>query len=468
MIAITIIGIIIGIIIINYVHIPEDSRIEKARTDISMLIEACKKYNELTGNWPDSIAELQEKGIVTKIPDDPWGDSYKLDKCMGLIGTFRTSDTEDKDKPEVTGRFKPQVGIYLFDTRLNTLVLDANGILLKRYEPIRIVRNKKQNYFIAPNAVTTDTMGNIYVVTRRRPREIVVFSPELILYEQSINIRGVYNVQVLPVEFDRTLPAMYDICVGNPLKGKGTGGVASMYFVLSGTNEITQIRRNSAPRVDAKNREVNLYTIRELDFIDVPAKYGETGDNYEKIVSIDFKGDLYVLYKRADADCLIVDPSSVRVYVKTLPNGRSFRATSPSVKKRVSAEITEGIKTDIAVSDKGKIFIATSNGYIFALDPQNAYGEEIVDSIDAQMDISKIAVDEFDYIYALGDRGRVIAIFEFKDTQNQFAREKDGSPKRYMGLHNDKDAIDLRESSDPRVKKFSAIDIRVVTSHFAK
>jgi len=39
-----------------------------------------RKFKELYGFWPKDLNELVQKGLIEKVPDDPFGRGYQLDK----------------------------------------------------------------------------------------------------------------------------------------------------------------------------------------------------------------------------------------------------------------------------------------------------------------------------------------------------------------------------------------------------
>ena len=48
--------------------------------NIIFLEDQVKKFKEIYGLWPKALEELIEKGLIDKIPEDPFGKRYELDE----------------------------------------------------------------------------------------------------------------------------------------------------------------------------------------------------------------------------------------------------------------------------------------------------------------------------------------------------------------------------------------------------
>ena len=92
MVVIIILGILVGLIVPRLMEEPEKARIVKAQMQIESLATALKKYKLDHGDYPSTEQGLQalvekpsigkipkkypEKGYISKVPKDPWGNDY--------------------------------------------------------------------------------------------------------------------------------------------------------------------------------------------------------------------------------------------------------------------------------------------------------------------------------------------------------------------------------------------------------
>jgi general secretion pathway protein G len=103
MVVIIILGILAGLIIPRIMEDPEKAKVVKAKLQIESFSAAIKRYKLDTGDYPSTDQGLQalvekpsvgkiptrypEKGYLSKIPKDPWGNDY-LYVCPGEHGDF--------------------------------------------------------------------------------------------------------------------------------------------------------------------------------------------------------------------------------------------------------------------------------------------------------------------------------------------------------------------------------------------
>ncbi len=92
MVVIVILGILAGLIVPRLMDEPDKARMVKAKMQIESLLTAVKKYKLDAGDYPSTeqgLAALVEKptvgkvpnnypdkGYITKVPKDPWGNEY--------------------------------------------------------------------------------------------------------------------------------------------------------------------------------------------------------------------------------------------------------------------------------------------------------------------------------------------------------------------------------------------------------
>ena len=91
MIAITILGLLATIVVINVLPAQDQAMVQKARTDIATLEQALDAYRLDMRQYPTSEEGLQalveaprdatgnyrEGGYIRRLPDDPWGNPYQ-------------------------------------------------------------------------------------------------------------------------------------------------------------------------------------------------------------------------------------------------------------------------------------------------------------------------------------------------------------------------------------------------------
>jgi general secretion pathway protein G len=92
MVVIIILGILVGLIVPRFMEKPEKARVVKAKLQIESISAALKEYKLDNGDYPTTEQGLQalaekpsigevpknypEKGYISKIPKDPWGNEY--------------------------------------------------------------------------------------------------------------------------------------------------------------------------------------------------------------------------------------------------------------------------------------------------------------------------------------------------------------------------------------------------------
>ncbi len=141
MIAIAIIGLLLGISIPRYSKIRAEAKIREAESDVEMLSSAIKQLAWDTGRWPRGIrreirgdaecwdlasvaAGLMAKGkgfsnwqgpYLVEVPKDPWGSNYFFDPDYRIDGVMRP----------VVGSFGPnKIGRNKYDADNVYVVLD--------------------------------------------------------------------------------------------------------------------------------------------------------------------------------------------------------------------------------------------------------------------------------------------------------------------------------------------------------
>jgi general secretion pathway protein G len=103
MVVIIILGILAGLIIPRIMEDPEKAKVVKAKLQIEGFSAALKRYKLDNGDYPSTDQGLQalvekpsvgkiparypDKGYLSKIPKDPWGNDY-LYVCPGEHGDF--------------------------------------------------------------------------------------------------------------------------------------------------------------------------------------------------------------------------------------------------------------------------------------------------------------------------------------------------------------------------------------------
>ncbi|HYA02709.1 MAG TPA: type II secretion system major pseudopilin GspG [Syntrophobacteria bacterium] len=103
MVVIIILGILAGLIIPRIMEDPEKAKVVKAKLQIESFSAAVKRYKLDNGDYPSTDQGLQalvekpsvgkiparypEKGYLSKIPQDPWGNDYVY-VCPGEHGDF--------------------------------------------------------------------------------------------------------------------------------------------------------------------------------------------------------------------------------------------------------------------------------------------------------------------------------------------------------------------------------------------
>jgi general secretion pathway protein G len=103
MVVIIILGILAGLIIPRIMEDPEKAKVVKAKLQIESFSSAIKRYKLDNGDYPSTDQGLQalvtkpsigkipahypDKGYVSQIPKDPWGNDYVY-VCPGEHGDF--------------------------------------------------------------------------------------------------------------------------------------------------------------------------------------------------------------------------------------------------------------------------------------------------------------------------------------------------------------------------------------------
>lgn len=79
LLVVVIIGMLATVAAINIPRILDDSRITRAKADISRINTALHAYNMAMGKYPGSLEALTtgEDPVMDSIPADPWGHEYQ-------------------------------------------------------------------------------------------------------------------------------------------------------------------------------------------------------------------------------------------------------------------------------------------------------------------------------------------------------------------------------------------------------
>lgn len=77
MVVIVIIGLLATVVVVNVMPAQDTARVKKAEADIALLEQAAEMYrlNRLT--YPANLDALVSDGFIKRLPDDPWGQSYR-------------------------------------------------------------------------------------------------------------------------------------------------------------------------------------------------------------------------------------------------------------------------------------------------------------------------------------------------------------------------------------------------------
>lgn len=80
MVVLVILGLLATVVIINVLPSQDRAMVQKAKTDIAILDQALEMYKLNNLAYPDGGAGLQAlvaKGVIKKLPQDPWGRPYR-------------------------------------------------------------------------------------------------------------------------------------------------------------------------------------------------------------------------------------------------------------------------------------------------------------------------------------------------------------------------------------------------------
>lgn len=85
MIVLTIMASIMGMVGVFVVGAMERAKVKEAQTQVGQYASFVEEFYVYTGNWPDSLDQLQSppSGVapfVERVKDDPWGNPYQYNK----------------------------------------------------------------------------------------------------------------------------------------------------------------------------------------------------------------------------------------------------------------------------------------------------------------------------------------------------------------------------------------------------
>ena len=86
MIVVAIIGILVAVALPQFASMSDDAKQAKAKQDIDVIVGALTRFNAMEPKKADSLGDLRGKYMV-KLPVDPWGADYFLNKQAGVIGS---------------------------------------------------------------------------------------------------------------------------------------------------------------------------------------------------------------------------------------------------------------------------------------------------------------------------------------------------------------------------------------------
>jgi general secretion pathway protein G len=79
MVVLVIIGLLATVVIINVLPQQDKAKITKARADVALLDQGLEMYKLNNLNYPgagEGLPALVAKGVIKKLPKDPWGRDY--------------------------------------------------------------------------------------------------------------------------------------------------------------------------------------------------------------------------------------------------------------------------------------------------------------------------------------------------------------------------------------------------------
>ena len=79
MVVLVILGLLATIVIVNVLPALEKGNVSKAKTDITLFDQGLEMYRLNNGAYPgggEGLQALVAKGVIKKLPKDPWGRDY--------------------------------------------------------------------------------------------------------------------------------------------------------------------------------------------------------------------------------------------------------------------------------------------------------------------------------------------------------------------------------------------------------
>ena len=106
MVVVIILGILATAVVFNVSGLIGDAKVNKAKTDIRTLKDACMLFKAKKGKWPKNLDELTQgiQAMVEAVPKDPWDSKYDyrivnntaVITCSG-VGGAKGGDAEAAD-----------------------------------------------------------------------------------------------------------------------------------------------------------------------------------------------------------------------------------------------------------------------------------------------------------------------------------------------------------------------------------
>ncbi len=94
MIVVAILGILVAVALPQFTSMTNDAKVAKAKESAATLIKALMLYNNTQPKPAERIDQLVPSQMA-KIPDDPWGNKFKLDADLGMIYSVGADGKEE-------------------------------------------------------------------------------------------------------------------------------------------------------------------------------------------------------------------------------------------------------------------------------------------------------------------------------------------------------------------------------------
>jgi general secretion pathway protein G len=80
MVVLVIIGLLATVVVINVLPSQDRAMVQKAKADIALIDQGLEMYRVTNLTYPDASEGLQalvSRGVIKKLPNDPWGRPYR-------------------------------------------------------------------------------------------------------------------------------------------------------------------------------------------------------------------------------------------------------------------------------------------------------------------------------------------------------------------------------------------------------